>query len=277
MPNSQFSYLKKSAAYVVKRHLLRKSYLIGSSDEYSLRLKFKTQDGGGREIYKKGIYEPEITELLLRNLKLSAGDVVLDVGANIGWYSLLMSRFENEGIDIHSFEPDPDNYKCLTYNLELNNALNVKAHNMGVSDISGIKTLYLYKKSNTGRHSMLEINSGDSINVKAMSFDDFLIDQNVAPSSVKFLKIDIEGFEYFAFKGGPKLLTEVPYIIAEFSPGYMRKGGVEPSKLLELLRSFDYQPYNITGGVSSIDNETLLRREHNIDLLWVKGGSPVWK
>ncbi len=277
MPNSQITYLKKAFTYVVNRYVLSKPFLIGISEEYGIKLKFRTQDGGGRAIYKKGVYEAEISELLIRNLVLSAGDVILDVGANIGWYSLLISRFENPDISIHSFEPDPDNYACLVHNLELNKAHNVHAHVMGVSDVTGTKTLFLYKKSNTGRHSMLEINSGDSIDVQTVSLDDFLVDQSIKPGSVKFLKIDIEGFEYFAFQGGRSLLAKVPYVIAEFSPGYMRKGGVEPAKLLNLLRSHDYRPYSIDIDVTPIADETLLDRENNINLLWVKNGAPIWK
>lgn len=277
MPNTQLSYYLRATEYLFSRYVLRKPYLIGNSPDYGLILKFKTQDGGGRAIFKKGVYEQEISELLIRNLKLKPGDVVLDTGANIGWYSLLMSRFEHKGISIHCFEPDTDNHDCLIYNLQVNGASNVTPHNMAVSDHTGTQTLYLYKKSNTGRHSLLNINTDDSIEVKTVSFDDFLKVQNISPDAVKFLKIDIEGFEYFAFKGGLKLLGELPYIIAEFSPGYMRKGGVEPADLLELLKSNDYSPYSIEGGILPIDHKTLLERSNNINLLWVKKGAAVWK
>ena len=277
MSNSPLAYYTRAAEYIFSRYVLKRPYLIGTSDEYGLRLKFKTQDGGGRAIFKKGTYEPEISELLIRNLKLKADDVVLDVGANIGWYSLLMSRFENNDISIHCFEPDPDNYQCLTHNLAMNGTGNVTAHNMGVSDTTGVKTLYLYKKSNTGRHSMLEINTGDSIEVKTVSFDDFLEQQHIEVSKVKFLKIDIEGFEYYAFKGGTRLLNTLPYIIAEFSPGYMRKGGVDPADLIQLMKGHAYTPYMIDQGINEVTAEVLLRREHNINIFWVKSGYPVWR
>lgn len=124
---------------------------------------------------------------------------------------------------------------------------------------------------------MLEINTGECIDVQTVSFDDFLVDQSIKPGSVKFLKIDIEGFEYFAFQGGRTLLTKVPYIIAEFSPGYMRKGGVEPASLLALLRSHEYTPYSIDGDVTPVEDQTLLDRDNNINLLWIKNGAAVWK
>ncbi|MEM8894112.1 MAG: FkbM family methyltransferase [Bacteroidota bacterium] len=277
MPNSPIAYYKRAADYIFSRYILNRPYLIGSSEEYGLRLKFKTQDGGGRAIFKKGTYEPEITELLIRNLKLKDGDVVLDVGANIGWYSSLISRFEHADIKIHCFEPDPDNYDCLIHNLKLNHADKVSAHNLGVSDTTGTKTLYLYKKSNTGRHSMLEINTGDSIDVKTVSFDDFLKEQQIDVSKVKFLKIDIEGFEYYAFKGGSQLLGSLPYIIAEYSPGYMRKGGVDPADLIQLMKAHNYSPHKIDQGIQEVGEAELLAREHNINILWVKSGYPVWQ
>ena len=260
----------KSLLYLINRFLLGRKYLIGHSPKYGVKLKFRTQDGGGRAIYKKGLYEEELTSHLVNNLQISKGDTILDVGGNIGWYSVVLGKTFAEG-KIFTFEPEPDNFACLKHNLESNRMVNVNAVNKGASDKTETKTLFLYKKSNVGRHSMLNINEGPTMEVKTVRLDDFIQEQKVDIESIKFLKIDIEGFEYFAFKGAEKLLKNIPLILAEFSPGYMRQGGIEPSELLELLRSHGYSPNVVKDGeLQPIDDEQLLTRNNNINLFWTK-------
>ncbi len=240
------------------------------SPKYGLKLRFITQDGGGRAIYKKGLYEERLSNYFVKMLDLKEGDIAFDVGANLGWYSnLLATQFE--GIEIHSFEPDPQNYELLQHNLKVNQADGVITNQLGIGEHTETKQLHLYKKSNIGRHSMLEINEGPTIDVETVSFDDYMDAKGLDYSRVSFLKIDIEGFEYFAFLGGKKFLEHVPIIMAEFSPGYMREGGVEPAGLLDLLRSYDFRPYVINGlDLDPIEDSILLKRDKNINLLWKK-------
>lgn len=271
MAQSKFTYLRKSITYVLGRFVFNLKYMTASAPKYGLKLKFRTQDGGGRAIYKKGLYEERLTNYFVHRLDLREGDIVFDVGANIGWYSnIFATQFDR--VEVHAFEPDPENYKVLVENLRKNNADRVIVNNIGVGERSETKKLFLYKESNIGRHSMLDINEGPSIDVEITSFDDYVTQKQLDYTRIKFLKIDIEGFEYSAFKGGVEFLKHVPTIMAEFSPGYMRKGGVEPADLLKLLRSYGFVPHVIRDlELDSIDDESLLSRDTNINLLWKKG------
>lgn len=261
-----------SALYLANRFLLAREYLVGQSAKYKLKLKFKTQDAIGRKIFKSGLYEEEISSFLLQ-LPWQDGDIMLDVGANIGWYSLLLARQVPQQISIYAFEPEPDNFRCLQYNLKKNNIQTVSAFQLGISDKAATKTLHLYKKSNTGRHSMLNINGPNTITVDTLSLDQFLNQEQLDVGQVKLMKIDIEGFEYFAFLGARGLLARLPYIMAEYSPGYMRNGGLEPAELLRLLYGFDYVPYGITeAGLEKLEKTALLQAERNINIFWVKKG-----
>jgi hypothetical protein len=146
-------------------------------------------------------------------------------------------------------------------------------NNIGLGEEKGIVKLYQYKKGNLGRHSMLEINDGygSTIDVNISSFDEYIKNMKINISKIKFLKIDIEGYEYFAFLGGKEFLKYVPIIMAEFSPSYMRKVGLDPAKLISLLRSYDYSPFMIKGmDLEPIDDEFLLSAESNHDLIWKK-------
>jgi FkbM family methyltransferase len=266
------SNLFKSLSYVIGRFLLNKKYMIAYSPKYDLHLKFITQDGGGRAIYKTGLYEERLTHFILEKLHLTSNDLVFDVGANIGWYSNLLGKHKPDA-QIHSFEPDPTNFEILSGNLERNNIKNVHLNNVGVGEKEETLKLYLYKKSNIGRHSMLDINDGPFIEVPIVSLDEYIRSRKLSFENLRFLKIDIEGFEYFAFLGATEFLKHVPIILAEFSPGYMRKGHVDPAKLLTLLRTADFSPFVIDGlDLLPITDEELLGRNDNINLLWIKNG-----
>jgi hypothetical protein len=146
-------------------------------------------------------------------------------------------------------------------------------NNIGLGKEKGIVKLYQYKKGNLGRHSMLEINDGygSTIDVNISSFDEYIKNMKINISKIKFLKIDIEGYEYFAFLGGKEFLKYIPTIMAEFSPSYMRKVGLDPAKLISLLRSYDFSPFMIKGmDLEPIDDGFLLSAESNHDLIWKK-------
>jgi len=272
MKQNRMNYYLKSGLYFFGRYILKKKYLIGYSGKYDLKFRFRTPDSVGRLIFKKGVYEEELTDYLINNLDLESGDIVFDVGANIGWYSVLLSKCFS-GVEVHSFEPDPQNFKILKFNVELNNFKNVISNNIGIGKEKDIVKLYLYKNGNLGRHSMLNINDGlgSTIDVNISSFDEYINNMKLNLSKIKFLKIDIEGYEYFAFLGGKQFLNHVPTILAEFSPSYMRKEGLDPVKLISLLRSYDYRPFIINGmNLEPIDDAFLLSVESNYDLIWKK-------
>ncbi len=261
-------YYFKSLSYFLHRFVFQTRFLVGHAEKYGLSMRFRAPDGGGRKIYKRGIYEEDFSDFLLCDLTLTTDDVVLDIGANIGWYSVLLSKYFPQA-RIFSFEPDPENFHCFQSNIERNACTNITSVEKGAGEATETKTLYLYKKSNVGRHSMLSINEGPTIEVQVVSLDEFLRDQQVDLSKIKFLKIDIEGYELNAFKGARKVLENVPMIMAEFSPGYMRKGGLEPEELLDFLADFGFTPFElIDGQLQPADKSALLARDKNVNLIW---------
>ncbi len=272
MSKNGMNYFLKSILYFVGRNILNCKYMIGHSAKYDLKFKFRAPDSVGRLIYKKGVYEEELTDYFLNNLDLKLGDIVFDVGANIGWYSVLLSKHFS-GVEIHSFEPDPENFKLLKSNLELNKSQKVIPNNIGLGKETGIMKLNLYKKGNLGRHSMLNINddNGPKIAVSITSFDEYVKKMQLNLSKIKFLKIDIEGFEYFAFLGGKDFLNHVPTIMAEYSPGFMRKDGLDPANMISLLRSHNYRPFMVKGAnLDPVQDDFLLSADSNLDLIWKK-------
>ncbi len=261
-----------SFIYFVARWLLHVPYMSRFLPEHRLKITFKTEDVLGRHLYKYGICEPSNTKCFLENIPLKENDVIIDVGANIGWFSLIFSRYGPANMKVFSFEPDPLNYQLLKRNVEQNDAKQVICHAEALSNKIGDEILYLYPSKNRGRHSLLPINEGQQVKVATTTLDAFLPAQNIEYSQVKFVKIDVEGYEYFVLQGSQQLLEHVPFVHTEYSPSYMEKGGVAFSDFLNTLYQRSYIPKIIGNEGLLIDTsyESLLHPERGMDLLWIK-------
>ena len=260
----------QSIKYFIGRYILRKQYMIANAKKYSNRFKFKVEDVVGRRIYKKGSYESELSDFVNTKIKFGKGDIAIDVGANIGWYSMLLDKKMPDDCQILAFEPDPLNSQLLTFNAHMNGAGKVVIIQKALSDKNETKKLYRYSSRNLGRHSMLDINYEDYIYVETITLDDYLESNNIDISKVKFIKIDIEGYEYFALTGALKTLESVDCLISEFVPRYLKHGGVDPVLLVNLLEGKGFKSNVLENGdIVPIAIDDLLSRESN-DIIWLK-------
>jgi len=264
----------RSAAYVVNRFILRRPRLIAKAKHFDLRLQVRTDDVIGRHIYKYGAHEPETTDFLKRTLEIRDGDVLLDVGANIGWYSLVLDRIAGEArADIYAFEPDPENFVLLGENRALNAAQRVHPVQLGVSDRTGTFELHRFGGSNRGRHSMLPIHEGGTIEIRTITLDEFWAHEELGERIPRFLKMDIEGFELAALHGAEGVLARCPFVMLEYSPRYMSAAGIEPSGLLDFMSGQGYTPAVLRdGALAPVTREELLASDRHVDLFWHRDG-----
>jgi FkbM family methyltransferase len=125
---------------------------------------------------------------------LANGDVVFDVGANIGLIGLLLARHSPEALRIHCFEPEPQNFEALRRNISKNRlSERVFAHRLALTDESGEAVLFVRGGPGEGRHSMVAAKgSTASIRIPTLTASDFIASQGDAPDLVK---IDVEGAE----------------------------------------------------------------------------------
>jgi FkbM family methyltransferase len=258
--------------YVLNRFLLQKKSLLAKTKHFDLRLRVMTEDVVGRHLYKYGAHEPEITVFLKEFLKFEDGDVVFDVGANIGWYSLLIDKMAgSKDITIFSFEPDPSNYRLLKENIALNSAASVSPQQRAVADVEGVLQLHLYGKSNRGRHSLLGIHEGETVDVKTIVLDEFWKAHELGDRVPRFIKMDIEGFELMALRGSTHVLERCDTVMLEYSPTYMRAASIDPVELLELMQSYGFKAYVLEKGeLSPADMEALKSDDRHIDIFWLK-------
>ena len=150
-----------------------------------------------------GIYEPLETELIKTELK--AGDVFLDIGAHIGYYTLIAAEQVGHNGKVIAFEPEPTNFSLLKKNVEMNGYQNVILIQKAVTSRSEKGRLFL-SNTNTGNHTLLDYyNDRNSIEIETISLDDYFNDYE---GYVDFVKIDVEGAEATVIQGMTALLQK---------------------------------------------------------------------
>ncbi|PIS06083.1 MAG: hypothetical protein COT80_02605 [Candidatus Buchananbacteria bacterium CG10_big_fil_rev_8_21_14_0_10_33_19] len=155
-------------------------------------------------------YEHETTLFLKRNIK--PGMVVVDVGANIGYYTRLLSRLVGEEGTVYAFEADVENFSILQKNTR--HLKNVYVYNTAVSDKVGQVSFY-HIIGATGTHSLLPSENSEERKVPSISLDSFFANKEDKP---ELIKVDVEGAEPSVFKGMQKVLKSCPTVIFEYQP-----------------------------------------------------------
>jgi FkbM family methyltransferase len=215
----------------------RDGYVEARAAPFDLTFTGPVRDCITRHIYRLGSHEPAITRYLIDHVRLGAQDIALDVGANLGWYSVLLNRLSVHGARILAFEPDPESYRLLSKNLHANDAARVTAFNIALGDSPGIATLNRYRHSNNGRHTLIAggNTSGGVVDVPVDTLESFWTANTLGDRPIRFLKIDVEGFEYFVLRGAGKLLNRCACVLLEYTPEALRLAGLEPASLINLL------------------------------------------
>ncbi|PIQ48594.1 MAG: hypothetical protein COW03_09430 [Cytophagales bacterium CG12_big_fil_rev_8_21_14_0_65_40_12] len=210
-------------------------------------------------IYQHKIWEKNITKHFTQTVK--PNDVVIDIGANIGYFTLLSAMLTGNQGSVHAFEPQKEIYSALTENISLNNLSNVITNNLGLGSKSGTLTL-TQMPGNRGGGRILEnqVQQGISEKVKVISLDQYV--ENHQIGEINFIKIDVEGFEYEVLQGANRVFSKLkPSCLFEFSPDIWKKNEMDwISKSNELLTFFLEKGYNL----QDIDFDEFINQE-NLD------------
>lgn len=179
-----------------------------------------------------GEFEHSTTELIKKEVK--DGMVFLDIGANIGWYSLLGSRLVGNSGHVYAFEPDPYLFKIINENVELNNLTNVSVFPFAVSNKSGKAKFSLNHAQDGDNRLESQIINDEIIQVKTITIDDFCERHNVKPD---FIKMDIQGSEPKAFEGMKNIVSKNPEIkiITEVFPEAIDDVGSSTENFIDSL------------------------------------------
>jgi FkbM family methyltransferase len=188
-------------------------------------------------------------------LLVGPGDVALDVGAHIGTYSVLLSRLCGTTGRVWAFEAVPETYWRLRETIALNRCGNVTALQVAIGDKNGRATMNLFEPqfsewNSLGAPSMMpsdgvRVSPHQSVEVPAHTLDEFCEGEKI--DRISFLKVDVEGFELFVFRGAERLLRErrVDYICFEISQEPLRAAGLETRQVFEALKGHGYSSFRL--------------------------------
>lgn len=207
----------------------------------------KTDVGVAPSLIYNGTFDPFET-LVFRSL-LKPGMTVMDIGANVGYFSLIASSVVGPSGKIFAFEPQPRMFRLLKANLRINGCMNVEPIKCAITAAPGSVRLFV-DGSNQGAHSLASgnlIKRGMTLDVAADSVDHFLASRNV---SVDLFKIDTQGAEGLITQGARNAFSRPgTKIIMEFWPWGLRNIGSDPMALLRDLEGMGF-------GIRIMDEKT---------------------
>ncbi len=187
-------------------------------------------------------YEKEDTNLVMQLI----GDdkaTILDIGANVGWYSLSVGKMCPKA-EIFSFEPIPGTYSYLNKNIEANQLGNIKSHNFGFSNENKSIDFYFYPEGsgNASIEKLADLETVTVIPCQVQKLDDFVELEGI---SVDFVKCDVEGAELLVFQGGISTIKmHKPIIFTEMLRKWAQKFGYHPNNIIEMLSEVGYRCFS---------------------------------
>lgn len=181
--------------------------------------------------------------ILLRRL-VKPGMQAVDVGANVGLYSLLLAGLVDRNGSVLSFEPEPNLFATLCENCVSNNAANIIPFQCALGRANGFASFHR-SAFNSGDNRLGGASVGyDALKVKVARFDDLQPE-----SKPDFVKIDVQGHELAALAGMERSLSANlnVRVLFEFSPAALREAGTAPDLLLEFFRERGFELYETEG------------------------------
>ena len=212
-------------------------------------------------------HEPHETALFRRVLR--RGDVVLDVGAHVGYFTILAGSLVGREGQVHAFEPVPSNFSALEMNVARNSMRHVLLNRVAVSGGNGVMTLGLHpdRLLGTGHASAMYSKGGSelAVTVPAVTLDDY-IEDHVRDSRIRLVKLDVEGLEASALAGFHRTLASRPpdVLVVEINPDMLSRNGRSVDDVTGPLRASGFEIFvsSIFGRLKEWDNSDTAQKRH---------------
>ncbi|QDV67254.1 arsenite S-adenosylmethyltransferase [Rosistilla carotiformis] len=235
-------------------HAWRQPHVVQSKCS-GIKLRYSSQNRIGEELFANAF---ERAERDLLNRIIAPGMTVLDIGANLGFYTCLFAQRVGPSGNVVGIEPTPSTFESLQENVRLNGYQDrVACHCCALSDSDGIAQLNLFGESSGGVYNSLGVTcpmDGTEpqcvIEVPTKTLDE--ICNGVDSSKGVFMKIDVEGFEQQVVRGGSQFLANEPraaMMIELYEPAAQQCGRSTLDTLAD-LESFGFEPYYMAEGAT---------------------------
>ncbi len=207
-----------------------------------LRFLVTPRDVVGRTIMRRQSYEPALTAWLVETLGQGPEGLFVDVGANLGWFTLQAARL-SQVQRVLAIEPDAGNHRLLQANVE-SNGLGARVDSVACAAGagSGLARLHRYKGSNLGRHSLLADHGQGGTWVPVDSLDALLKKLDLSQRPIAAIKIDVEGYEPLVLRGAAGALSKARALLVEISPELSRSGGLDAVEALDTIANAGFVP-----------------------------------
>lgn len=200
-----------------------------------------------KEIQRTGIWEENECNWLRQNIV--PGDICLNIGANVGYFSMLIAQLTGEKGLVFAFEPNPEVARCFKKNLSHRNYQNINFQKIAIGDRNGLQILYLNKKNYGDSRTFNPMKTNVGGDYLTQGFEKKL-HRRVVPirkldtiirSRVDIVLIDTQGYDHLVIRGMQKIIKKhSPKILTEFVPGWIRDLGEDPVSVLKEYASYGY-------------------------------------
>lgn len=223
----------------------RKAEFIDTNVEQGVRLRLYFDNVIDKDIY---CHDHEIAERAFLRVFLRPGDVFVDIGANLGLYSILASQLVGADGSVFSFEPDPRSHERLLHNLGVNGCANVRAYQLALSNVDESRVMQVSSGGYDAYNSFGTPVRGEStfapVEVDCVSFDSFA-SNHPRLSNTTMMKVDVEGWETMVLHGAEAQLSgdTAPILQVEFNDQAAKAVGQPCSELYLWLQKLGYSIY----------------------------------
>lgn len=232
----------------------KEGILIKKVQGSKMRLDLK-DEGISKDLVLDGIREPESTKEIKKIVK--PGDVVVEAGANIGYYALMESQLVGKKGKVYAIEPIAENVKCLKNNIKLNNYPNIEVFQIAIGEKEKMAKMHIASHSNWNsfiNHRRGIIGTKD---IKVTSLDNFLKNKR----HPNLIRMDVEGYEYNIIKGMKNTLkSKRPLkLFIELHPHIMKRKQTE--YLLRTLAKHGFETKKVIRSVTVPEMKVMSRKE----------------
>ncbi len=235
--------------HVVRPYLLWRPLEIEARSRFGDRFAGSFPDSVHSFLYFFGVWEPAVTAIYRAALR--PGDVVVDIGANVGTHALLAASLVGPHGRVHAIEASPWIHARLLRNIAANGHTQVITHNMAATDVPGEVTVFLHDGSNLGGTTIVA-SEAERLGAREEATVQGLPLAGIVPLSelraARLIKIDVEGAEWLVVQGMQEILPLLRAdceILMEINPSALRHFGGSVEALLAIFAQAGFAPFEV--------------------------------